>query len=74
MSNIGVFEHSLGNRSLKVSNFLHDGRRKLGASCECGVIFGENLNPRLIGGLSRDSALNGSFSIAIFQLSSDILV
>ena len=44
MSKIGVFGHFLGNRSLKVSNFLHDGRGQYGASFECGVIFGKNLN------------------------------
>ena len=54
MSKIGVFGHFLGNRSLKVSNFLHDGRRQNGPSSEYSVIFGKNLNPGLIRGLSRD--------------------
>ena len=44
MSKIQVFGHFLGNGSLKISNFLHDGRGQQGASFECGVIFGKNLN------------------------------
>ena len=44
MSKIGVFGHFLGIRSLKVSNFLHDGRGQWGASIECGAVFGKNLN------------------------------
>ena len=54
MSKIGVFGYFLGNRSLKVSNFLHDGRGQYGASFEYGAIFGKNLNPGSITGLSRD--------------------
>ena len=49
MSNIGVFGHFLGNRSLKVSNFLHDGRGQYVASFECGAIFRKNLNPGIKG-------------------------
>ena len=49
MSKNGVFGHFFGNRSLKVSNFLHDGRGQYGASFECGAIFGKNLNPRIKG-------------------------
>ena len=50
MSKIRVFGHFLGgNRSLKVSNFLHDGRGKYGASFECGAIFGKNLDPGIKG-------------------------
>ena len=44
MSKIWVFGHFLGNWSLKVSNFLHDGRGQYGAPFECGAIFGKNLN------------------------------
>ena len=44
MSKIQVLGHFLRNRSLKVSNFLHDGRGQWGASFECGAIFGKNLN------------------------------
>ena len=49
MSKNVVFGHFLGNRSLKVSNFLHDGRGQYGASFECGAIFGKNLNPGIKG-------------------------
>ena len=49
MSKIQVFGHFLGNQSLKVSNFLHDGRGQEGASFECGAIFGKNLNPGIKG-------------------------
>ena len=49
MSKIWVFGHFLGKRSLKVSNFLYDGRGQYGASFECGAIFGKNLNPGLRG-------------------------
>ena len=48
MSKIRVFGHFLGNRSLKISNFLHDGRGQLGASFEYGAIFGKNLYRSLI--------------------------
>ena len=44
MSKIGVLGHFLGNWSLKVSNFLYDGRRQYGASFEYGAIFKKNLN------------------------------
>ena len=54
MSKIQVFGHFLGNRSLKISNFLRDGRGKYAASSECGAIFRKNLNPGSIRGLSRD--------------------
>ena len=54
MSKIQVFGHFFGNRSLKVSNFLHDPRGKKAASFECSAIFGKNLNPGSIRGLSRD--------------------
>ena len=47
---LGIFSQ----RALKVSDFLHDARRQKGASFEYGDIFGENLNPGLIRGLSRD--------------------
>ena len=43
MSKFQVFGHFLGNRSLKVSSFLHDSREQQGASFECGAIFGKNL-------------------------------
>ena len=49
MSKIQVFGHFLGNRSLKVSKFLHNGRGQQGASFECGAIFGKNLNPGIKG-------------------------
>ena len=49
MSKIGVFGHFLGNQSLKISNFLHDGRWQEGASFECGAIFEKNLNPGITG-------------------------
>ena len=49
MSKIRVFGYFLGNGSLKVSNFLHDGRGQLEASFECGAIFGKNLNPGIMG-------------------------
>ena len=42
---IQVFGHFLGNWSLKVSNFWHDGRGKYGASFECSFIFRKNINP-----------------------------
>ena len=58
---IRVFGHFLRNSSLKVSNFLHDGRRQWDTTSEGGAIFGKNLNPGLIRGLSRDEALLGSF-------------
>ena len=45
MSKIQVFGHFLGNQSIEVSNFLHDGRGQWEASFECGAIFGKNLNP-----------------------------
>ena len=48
MSKIRVPGHFLGNRSLNISNFLHDGSGKWEASFECGSIFGKNLN---LGGL-----------------------
>ena len=54
MSKIGGFGHFLQNWPLKVSNFLHDGRKQWGALYEYGVIFGKNLNPGSIRGLSRD--------------------
>ena len=54
MSKIGVFEHFLQNRSLKVSNFLHDGIRQWCAYFEGGDIFGKDLNLGLIRGLSKD--------------------
>ena len=44
VSKFGVLEHFLGNCSLKVSNYLHDGRRQYGASFEYGAIYGENPN------------------------------
>ena len=59
MSKIRGFGHYLQNWPLKVSNFLHDSRWQDGASFECGVIFGKNLNLGLIRGLSRDQALLG---------------
>ena len=46
------FGHFLRNCSLKVFNFLHDGRRQLGASFEYDAIFWKN--PGLIRRLSRD--------------------
>ena len=49
MSKIVVFGHFLRNRSLKVSDFLHDGRGQQGASFECGAIFGKNLDPGIKG-------------------------
>ena len=49
MSKIQVFGHFLGNRPLKVSNFLHDVRGQEEASFECGTIFGKNLNPGIKG-------------------------
>ena len=49
MSKIGGFGHFLRNKSLKVSNFLHDGRWQYGASFECGAIFKTNLNPGIKG-------------------------
>ena len=49
MSKIQVFGHFLGNRSLKVSNFLHDGRGQYGASFKCDTIFKTNLNPGIKG-------------------------
>ena len=54
MSKIRRFRHFLGNRSFKVFDLLHDGRRQKGASFECGVIFGKNINLGLIRGLNRD--------------------
>ena len=54
MTKIWVLGHFHRNRSLKVSNFLHDVRRQQGTSSEYGGIFGKNLNPGLIRGLSRD--------------------
>ena len=54
MSKVQVFGHFLGNGSLKVSNFLRDGRRQSGPAFVYGPIFGENLNPGLSRGLSRD--------------------
>ena len=54
MSKIGFFRHFLKNWPLKVSNFLHDGRRQEGTAFEYGAIFGKNLNLGLIRGLSRD--------------------
>ena len=49
MLKIQVFGHFLGNCSLNVSNFLHDGRGQWGASFECDAIFGKNLNPGIKG-------------------------
>ena len=49
--NFGLF---IENGSVKVSNFLHDGRRQWGASLEYGAIFGENLNPGSVRGFSKD--------------------
>ena len=49
MSKIGDFGHFLRNRSLKVSNVLHNGRGQYGASFKCGAIFGKNLNPGIRG-------------------------
>ena len=49
MSKIKVFGYFLGNQSLKMSNFLHDGRGQQGTSFECGAIFGKNLNPGIKG-------------------------
>ena len=59
MSKMLVLGHFLGNGSLKVSNFLHDARRKYrtlsdSTSSEYGGIFGKNLNPGLIRGLNWD--------------------
>jgi len=50
----GFWDIFLGNPSLKVSNFLHDGRGKQRASFECGAIFRKNLNLGSFRGLSRD--------------------
>ena len=59
------FGHFLGNQSLKVSYFLHDGRRQYRTSFEYGAIFGKNLNLGLIRELNRYDALfeflNGNF-------------
>ena len=49
MSKIRVFGHFLRNQSLKVSNFLHDGREQQEVSFECGAMFGKNLNPGIKG-------------------------
>jgi hypothetical protein len=38
--------------SKKVSNFLPDSRRREGASFEYDAVFGKDLNPGLIRGLS----------------------
>ena len=46
---IWFFGHFLGHRSLKVSNFLHDGRWQYRALFECGAIFKKNLNPGIKG-------------------------
>ena len=54
MSKIGDFADFLQKLSLKITNFLHDGRRQSSASFEYGAIFGENLNPGLIRGSRRD--------------------
>ena len=73
MSKIGDFADFLQKLSLKITNFLHDGRRQSSASFEYGAIFGENLNP----GLIRDEAHFASFSTEICQFTSfslDILV
>ena len=40
---------------------MHDGRGQNGVSFEYDAIFGKNLNPEIIRGLSRDSAHLGFF-------------
>ena len=69
MSKIRVFRHFLQNRLLKVSNFLHDGRRQYGASFDYGAIVGKNLNQLLIRSLDRGHALLRNFGIEIRQFS-----
>ena len=54
VSKFWVFGHFLGNQSLKVSNFLHDGRRQQGTPPEYGGILWKNPDPRLIWGLELE--------------------
>ena len=54
MSKSGDFGHSLRNRLIKVSNFLHNGRRQEGASFEGGAILFKSLNLGSSRRLSRD--------------------